>query len=124
MFIQLNDLDQFVSYFDKVVRESNKLLAKFDKAREENSLAVFLRSYSVDLQVAVVQAALAKDFLKHIEDSLERKIEKASLYVDLIDVIERHVRNMTLNLNSSSCSVNIDQDAQNKFYLEIFRNLK
>lgn len=123
MFITLNVLEDFVAYFEKLVREEQKLIAKLDKAREEDALSVFLRSYGVDLQIAAVHGSLARDFLRNIEKRYDAREDKETIYNDLIKAVDHRVRNMSLNLNSSSISANIDQDAQNKFFLEIFRNL-
>lgn len=129
MFARIRTIDGLRSFLNKFASQQEALLAKMDKARAEGSLRHFLRVNASELQVLTVYTYEAARFLDFIAE--ERELEDGGLMTDetKLDLVRDDAKRRLTNLNvrltsrSTSPSANLDEDAENAFWIELYQAL-
>ena len=121
-FKNVKDIKTFLQ--GKIDREAT-YLSKFDKAREEGTLAYFMSWHGVDFHGATTQAAEARRYLTFIDGEAKRDdhilTDKEKFEIMKTEVaynVARFTSYISINSRSTSMSSNLTTDFTNAFFLE------
>lgn len=125
MIGEINSVESFKKFLNEKVRDRDRMMKKFDEAREINGLYSFLGSNSVAMQGAVVHGDWADRYLFQMDKSIEAIGEDA--YIKHLHQVVIHRVKQSHHINpasrSTSLSSNINEDYEQLFFVEIFEKM-
>jgi hypothetical protein len=127
MLERLRNIKALKSLFEKFISEQEVILAKLDKALNDDILRHFLSSHGMSLQVSTVYADESRRFMRFIEEPCAADDGGTMTDEAKFEIIRGEVQRRVLGMNtrltsrSTSQSSNNDEDAERMFWIDLFK---